>query len=528
MAAKPKLTADEIAGLVEAAEKLIGMEKAAPALAGAIGAERAAKLIATRKAIPWTKADTEAVALALYPLIPGKTATAKRKALTAAVLPVFATLARYEAVMLYALERIEAWLSGEESASGSSSGYQTSGTVCGYGPVNNHWKLPDHVVDQILSRMQSKNVRAYKVESVGHANEDVLGTPTKMEQMKRATLYAVEGCAKRGIYYHATLFNDNAGKKTWKNNGPSLGDRMKQATAFVDWFAATVPPKGVFVVLVGETRTAAGKALETYGARVLKAAGFKVGNNHGSRPQSTTSFGGVRTDFFEYHPVKTSDWPKDKAAHVTSDTGAILAQLNQGGNVYGRGNPAAIAAWRAAGVAAGFDFVIYYGFDVAEYDEPAIDAMGNLTAKPSDGGSSDWPAELADVAWLHASVRDWPATAKLTAKIDAKNIHFPYDKANVWPVATSGTGKGTNANVWALAKVGGRWQAGTWEWLRKGQTSKPVGCLDGSKGDHFKVKPLSSWRPKSGERFYILVSGHARTAGRTVKERSNLAEVMWP
>lgn len=80
----------------------------------------------------------------------------------------------------------------------------------------------------------------------------------------------------------------------------------------------------------------------------------------------------------------------------------------------------------------------------------------------------------------------------------------------------------------SIVKIVGKWYAGTWEWLRKGQTSKVAGCPDGSKGDHFKVSPLNSWRPKSGDEFYLLVSGHARAAGRNVLERANPVKVRWP
>ena len=111
-AAKPKLTEAEIGKLVAAAEKLIPAEKLVPALAEAIGPIRAARLVATRAAIPWTKADTEAVAMALYPLIPGANAKAKRRNLTAALKPCFATLARYEEVMSYVMDKVEEWLSG--------------------------------------------------------------------------------------------------------------------------------------------------------------------------------------------------------------------------------------------------------------------------------------------------------------------------------------------------------------------------------------------------------------------------------
>lgn len=531
-APKPKLTPAEIEALIAAADGLFGSEKLAAVLVESIGANRAQQLIATRKAIAWSKADTEAVALALWPLVPGSTAKAKRKAITAAVRPCFKTQARYAEVMEYVLEKLEDFLVGPAPAEVSSAYPPVGATVTGYGPVNNHWKIPDQTIRRILDRMQLKNVRVYKVESVGHASEDVIGQLPLLVQMKAKTLFSKAECAKRGILYHATLFNDNAGKNTWKNAGPSLGDRLAQARAFIDWFAANVDPVGTEVVIVGETRTAAGKALEAYGAKVLKAAGFRIGNNNGSRPKATTSFSGIRTDFFEYHPTKTGDWPADRKAHVTSDTGAILAQLNHGGNVYGLGNPAAIAAWRAAGVAAGYARVIYYGFDVAEYDEAAIDAMSpgpaSAVQQPDPAG---WPAELSSVVWLHANVRDWPATATISrAAVAGGEIRFDYDKANIWPVAASGVGKGTNANVWAIVKIDGTWYAGTFEWLRKGQASKPVNVLDrsGGKGDHFKVSPLSTWIPRSGERFYVMVSGHARAAGRTVKERSQPKELTWP
>lgn len=153
---------------------------------------------------------------------------------------------------------------------------------------------------------------------------------------------------------------------------------------------------------------------------------------------------------------------------------------------------------------------------------------GEVVSPAQPPASGGWPAKLKDVVWLHANVRDWPATAAITgAKIAGGQIQFPYDKADAWPVATSGTGKGTNANVWAIVQIAGKWYAATWEWLRKGQTSKPVGCLDGSKGDHFKVSPLDKWHPKSGERFYLMVSGHARSTGRNVKERSDPVEIVW-
>jgi hypothetical protein len=113
--------------------------------------------------------------------------------------------------------------------------------------------------------------------------------------------------------------------------------------------------------------------------------------------------------------------------------------------------------------------------------------------------------------------------ANLQANVSRSTISMNYDKAKAWPAVD-----GVNANPWVFVEVGGKWYAATFEWLRHGQTSKPVGVLDGGKGDHIKRAPLSSWRPRSGERFGLMVSGLARGTSRNVKERSSVVMVTWP
>ena len=102
---------------------------------------------------------------------------------------------------------------------------------------------------------------------------------------------------------------------------------------------------------------------------------------------------------------------------------------------------------------------------------------------------------------------------------------MPYSKSKVWP-----TRDGVNANPWAIVNINGQWYGGTFEYLRTGQTSKPMGVLakTGGYGDHFKVSPLSSWTPRSGERIGLMVSGLARGSMRNVQERSNISMVTWP
>ena len=144
---------------------------------------------------------------------------------------------------------------------------------------------------------------------------------------------------------------------------------------------------------------------------------------------------------------------------------------------------------------------------------------------PTTGTTTNslWHPEITGtVKFLHTDVSSWPVTASLNASVGG-TINMPYSKAKVWPSVD-----GVNANPWVFVNLNGQWYAATFEWLRQGQTSKPKGVLDGSMGDHIKVPPLNRWRPRSGERIGLMVSGLARTKMRNVQERSNVSMVTWP
>jgi hypothetical protein len=95
-----------------------------------------------------------------------------------------------------------------------------------------------------------------------------------------------------------------------------------------------------------------------------------------------------------------------------------------------------------------------------------------------------------------------------------------YNKAYVWPEVD-----GVNANPWIFVFQDGKWYAATWEWLRYGQTSKPLDVINGA---HIKRSPLENFQPQSGVVYGFMVSGLARDDRRNVKERSNVDMVRWP
>lgn len=138
------------------------------------------------------------------------------------------------------------------------------------------------------------------------------------------------------------------------------------------------------------------------------------------------------------------------------------------------------------------------------------------------GATTGWPAEInGPIHWLHTDVSGWAQTTSLNAGVGGGTINLSYGKARAWPAVD-----GVNANPWVIVNQNGQWYAATFEWLRFGQTAKPMSVLSG--GGHIKVSPLSGWRPKSGERIGLMVSGLARTTMRNVKERSNVVMVTWP
>jgi hypothetical protein len=159
----------------------------------------------------------------------------------------------------------------------------------------------------------------------------------------------------------------------------------------------------------------------------------------------------------------------------------------------------------------------------AEATETELAVAQTATTAAADAlPSAGWPAEInGPIQWLHTDVSGWAQTASLSASVGGGTINMPYSKARVWPAMD-----GLNANPWVIVNLNGQWYAATFEWFRFGQTAKPMSVLSG--GGHIKVAPLSGWRPRSGERIGLMVSGLARTTMRNVKERSNVVMVTWP
>ncbi len=155
-------------------------------------------------------------------------------------------------------------------------------------------------------------------------------------------------------------------------------------------------------------------------------------------------------------------------------------------------------------------------------DIPGIPAPDKPT--PQTGADA---IDATKIRYLHANVSGWPITSQLAVSFSGGNVNMPYDKAKVWPHGKTATDGGScNANPWIIVNIDGQWTAATFEWLRIGQTSKPMKTVA---GDHIKVGPLGgNWRPTSGTEYGWMVSSVARDKNRTVNERTNIVMARWP
>lgn len=520
MAATFKLTATEWPALVGALEDQVGTAKIVAVLLATLGAERTTKLVIDRKAVPLTRAEKVALINAIIPLIPGDTEREKLRNAGKAAKKAFATKERFDEAVAYIVARIKAYKVGNTIPTVPIN----DGFLRFYGRVNLWCAAGEEELRKDITLCGALGV-GYQIEMAGWRSGETAFDSEANLTRTIAMYRKLDGwCKQAGIPILVSCTNFNITLTKYGNKGRPFSTIIQSAKRLAQAVFECGGKAYTYFQPVAETgKDKAATDFEKWCGTLF--AGWKLVYNGGSRP-SKPSYGWPH---FAYHPNSSADGGKAGGISI-SDTGTIIKQLASDGSLNGPGDPAKVSAWFSKAKAAGAVGAGYYAFLREKHDAAAIKACaaapGQHVSNPDE--FKDFPAELSAVTWLHANVRDWPQTAKLTASIDSRNINFHYDKANVWPVATSGTGKDTVGNVWAIVKVGNTWFAGTWEWLRKGQTSKVVGCLNGAKGDHFKVSPLNKWRPKSGEQFYLMVSGHARTADRNVKERSNPVKVKWP
>jgi hypothetical protein len=134
---------------------------------------------------------------------------------------------------------------------------------------------------------------------------------------------------------------------------------------------------------------------------------------------------------------------------------------------------------------------------------------------------AQFPNDLSDVVFIEEPaqrgisdfVRGMPVQGTLSVAIGGshpyagQNVVMNSSMKDIW---RTGTGDLTccNANAWLVVNVGGTWYAGTWEFMRKGQTTKSSYAMVGP--NHLRYPPLSNFQPRNGEIYGFFMAGITR------------------
>jgi hypothetical protein len=143
------------------------------------------------------------------------------------------------------------------------------------------------------------------------------------------------------------------------------------------------------------------------------------------------------------------------------------------------------------------------------------------------GGNSADAIDISQVTWLDASAADFTVTATLSnIQINYPTISWDWTHPSSWPVENTVTG-----NLWVFAKIDGRWQAATFEWLRP---TTDHSHLEAKTGEppfiQAKASPISAWYPQHGEELCFMASTMTRNGipSGSPRERSPIVKTTWP
>jgi hypothetical protein len=147
---------------------------------------------------------------------------------------------------------------------------------------------------------------------------------------------------------------------------------------------------------------------------------------------------------------------------------------------------------------------------------------------------ADFPDDLDDVVFIEEGfapgiteyVRAMRVTASSSVNVAGGNVIMTNTRSTVWPLFGLAD---INANAWLIVKVEDTWYAGTFEFMRKGQTTKKVVALNGV--GHLRFPPLSRFLPKNGEVYGFMLSGVVRNGIRpgknNIQERTDISFFKW-
>ena len=238
-----------------------------------------------------------------------------------------------------------------------------------YGRVN-YWMKSRSILSKELDAIVKHGATGYMIELAGWANSTgKMWTDSWLKSVEQEYNWLLDECRARKLWLFVSIVNDNMGKGKYGDKGPELSKVYAYAQKLVK-IVKNGGKDGVYVQVVAETQTATGRVLEQYAVQQL--AGFNlVYNGNGGHPTGPI----VGMSNYAVHPGKVAQ-SNPAHAFVISDHGNIIRELANGA-INGRGNPDQIKKWATLTKAKGCPVCGYYAFQVQEFDNDAIKALGN-------------------------------------------------------------------------------------------------------------------------------------------------------
>lgn len=173
-----------------------------------------------------------------------------------------------------------------------------------------------------------------------------------------------------------------------------------------------------------------------------------------------------------------------------------------------------------------------YGTPNKFFVSNAIEAPRNPSPGPAPGPAPNDAIDLSTVTWVKGvNASTWAVTSTMiSASYDAGSMTMctEHTAQGRWPqLPYFGDPSVTvEGNQIVFANIGGKWYAGSAEWLRPGQACKNV---EPSIGPFlfYDSPPMRDWTPRPGEQVGFMVTTPSRVGQWGTAERSNVILITW-
>lgn len=238
-----------------------------------------------------------------------------------------------------------------------------------YGRVNK-WVLSRKTSIRELDLMAKSGCTGYLIEMAGGAGiKAAPWTDAWVEEIESHYKWLLRECRARKLWLFVSVVNDNMGQGKHGDKNPKLEKVYQTALKLLD-VVKRHGSKGVYVQPVAETQTKSGEKYEQEAIRKLSGFNLVYNGNYGSPSKPISGMGD-----YAVHPARI-DEKNPKSAFVVSDHSNTIREMNRGGSLEAKGDPAKVSKWAANVKKTGCPVCAYYGFLYEGLDKETIETLG--------------------------------------------------------------------------------------------------------------------------------------------------------